>query len=308
MTPRLIDFSLVVIDERPIRREALESVQRAASDLEKLKRDLETFEKRDQPAFESWVGHTFSDVIQEMRECAFRIQEKRYLMARIEEEAEGRGISFREAYENILEGKALTDQEPDPARELFEESLHREKIDPESLGEDEYEDEFSRFKAQHGFDGPARTRDYSLSPEGEARLKKLYRELARKLHPDVSEQTDATRAMWVEVQNVYERGDIVRIEALYAQIMKGGEAHVSPSSIWDLRLQLGQIRRSIRSLQRSLRVKRKDRAWGFSRSVGKKKRQFLKREIAREFDMELREIREAAEEVEDFFERWLNAA
>ena len=56
----------------------------------------------------------------------------------------------------------------------------------------------------------------SLSMEETKRLKELYRELARGLHPDLNQnQTDEVQGLWNRVQKAYKEGDLSLMESLY---------------------------------------------------------------------------------------------
>ena len=54
-----------------------------------------------------------------------------------------------------------------------------------------------------------------LSPERSAELRKLYRKLAKELHPDVNQNlTEQQKNLWHAVRRAYESGDLESMRAL----------------------------------------------------------------------------------------------
>src|SRR5690349_109432 len=59
--------ALIVIDNRPLQREAWAEFHSARKRVEKVTRDLHRHEQTDQPAYDAWLYHTFPTVISELR-------------------------------------------------------------------------------------------------------------------------------------------------------------------------------------------------------------------------------------------------
>jgi hypothetical protein len=102
---------------------------------------------------------------------------------------------------------------------------------------------------------------------GVSRLKSIYRQLVRRLHPDSrAEEREGVDAIWHEVQDAYAKGDLARLERLFAvtDAVSGTlDAGGAFSAMYDA---LRELRRSIRALLKSLAVAKKDPAWNFSRA------------------------------------------
>ena len=110
-------------------------------------------------------------------------------------------------------------------------------------------------------------RKKKVKPERERadRIKELYRELVRALHPDGGGQiTDKRMRLWHEVQAAYRCGDLARLEFLHAQ--SGQAADLTSRSIPLARLKAltALFKTSLRKLKRDIRTAKGDPAWGFS--------------------------------------------
>ena len=147
-------------------------------------------------------------------------------------------------------------------------------VDPDSLPSDLYEEMFEAFKAELG-DSPGES---SSQREGDsfpwsardrakpARLKTLYRELARRLHPDTrAESGPHTIELWHEVQEAYASEDLERMETLQALTDICEQKIRSQTALSRLRAALAEIDGALHVLNKSLRSARQDPAWNFSK-------------------------------------------
>ena len=90
-------------------------------------------------------------------------------------------------------------------------------IDPGHLRDDVYDAMLAQFRAKVFADGATEIRGDSAS-----RIKKIYRRLARKLHPDSTPGgTPEATSLWHETQAAYDTGDLTRLELLL--VMAGAE-------------------------------------------------------------------------------------
>lgn len=105
----------------------------------------------------------------------------------------------------------------------------------------------------------------------DARRKQLYRELARKLHPDLNTGlSDHERELWHEVQDAYEASDLEQLEMLTSMIQgsgRGGFAWIK--SLSKLKAHFVELQRKLRASDNALREAKKSPAWNFDEAKGK---------------------------------------
>ena len=67
---------LLVIDNEPLRQQALRDYQAAEKNLLRVRSEMEAFETRDLPAYHRWEASTFGALLTEIREMESMIAEK----------------------------------------------------------------------------------------------------------------------------------------------------------------------------------------------------------------------------------------
>lgn len=90
--------------------------------------------------------------------------------------------------------------------------------------------------------------NHLASPEHSAELRKLYRQLAKELHPDVNHDlTETQRNLWYAVKHAYEYGDLESLRALFvmAQDLKSSAEKLS---VKDFQLQIELLKAAIDKL------------------------------------------------------------
>lgn len=99
---------------------------------------------------------------------------------------------------------------------------------------------------------------HTLEPADDAALKKLFRQMARQLHPDLNPQpTDNALSLWNEVLAAYESADLQKLEAL-AIIAAHQASPPEPSvGLEGLRQEHQRLRSSLDGIYRHLREVRK---------------------------------------------------
>lgn len=93
---------LLVIDNEPIRKQALKDYQAAEQNLRRLRREIEDFETRDLPAYHRWEASVFGALLTEIREMESAAAEKQRVLAEIEEEAYWMNCSMVAAYRKVM--------------------------------------------------------------------------------------------------------------------------------------------------------------------------------------------------------------
>lgn len=140
-----------------------------------------------------------------------------------------------------------------------------------------------------------------LRPE-DARLKEVYRQLVRRLHPDMRADGDAeVSTVWHEVQEAYAAGQLERLEMLLALIDLRGRSIGTHTSLFQMREVAAELRRSFLALQKSLRDARKDPAWKFARGAD---RDAVATRLERRFRRDLTARRERLRRCEALIAGW----
>lgn len=111
-------WRLLVIDDQPIRRRALDEYRSAERRLEKIRTELEVFETNDMPAFNQWEARTFGALLTEIRETESAAAEKRRIVEAIEDEVMWSGCTQVTAYRRVMEvlnRSAAGEEEDEPS-------------------------------------------------------------------------------------------------------------------------------------------------------------------------------------------------
>lgn len=94
------------------------------------------------------------------------------------------------------------------------------------------------------------------TPERSAELRKLYKQMAKRLHPDVNpELTDEQIQLWHLIKEAYENGDLEKIKALqvvYEKELNAAALNTQQQTDEALSLQLATLKEGIRVLQEQL--------------------------------------------------------
>jgi hypothetical protein len=135
-----------------------------------------------------------------------------------------------------------------------------------------------------------------------SRLKEIYRQLVRRLHPDArTDAKDGVEAIWHEVQEAYAKGDVERLERLFAlsEVTESGLG--AGTSLSQLGAALKELRRSIQAMLRSLSGAKKDVAWKFSETAD---HSALRLRIDRDISKDLKEQRARLARMDAMLASW----
>ncbi len=301
-------------------------------ETERLRGELEAFERVAVPEFERWKAVQFGTLLTGLRETEARLQQTGDILENLHARAFFEGISPEEAYlrdkadeaeaqrreAGRVEDEEITDEEimrtvvDEFIREVF-------GLDPREVPPNVYEEILRDFqgpprggpgaeKAEQRGPWPAAT-PRRAGPESplEARLKELYRQLARRLHPDAGGR-GTTIGLWHDFQEAHGRGDVERLEILVAvtDLREGIDA--AGSTLFHLREAAREFRRGVRALRQRLSAVRRSEAWKLWKGQDRTKlahelrkklhrEHFQLQEKAKFLEQELARIKRAAEEL-----------
>jgi hypothetical protein len=97
-----------------------------------------------------------------------------------------------------------------------------------------------------------------------SRLKELYRNLVRRLHPDHHhKQTPTERELWHQVQEAYRTGNVEALESISGRLDVGLNGNSNHLPVQIILRMARDLRSALRSLQRQITGTRKHPAWAF---------------------------------------------
>ena len=285
---------IVLLDQRPLRKKAASECSRQMARLEKAKAEWKRFQIEDKAAFARWMASTFGALLSRLREIEAAVCTKEALVRQVEAEMFfGGARSPRAAYARVQSRRDNPQPEAEPhasrppppgqdehegfeepdldelAQEMLFENFLRAVMgmNPDRMSDGKYEKMFADFKANVlGQERPERQKDAAPPRTEQSRIKELYRQLVRRLHPDTRAESDAeVSAIWHEVQEAYGDGNVERLEMLLAMTDMQANATGEHTSLSQMRSVLAELRRSYNALQANLREAKSDPAWNFGR-------------------------------------------
>ena len=344
-TVRPVAWALILVDQEPLRRAAAGQCDQCLEGIEKARADLARFEREDRPAFARWMAGKFGQVMTEIRTLEAQYAEKAGLAEAIElEMIFGGSQNHHEAYQEVMRRRELVAQglAPEPEEEpggteasaadegeeddgddmdrftlagKFEEYCAQELgVNPEKLNRREYDALFKEFKRKLSGKNAAPPPGKSAPPprakpgsavNPDARVKELYRQLVRRLHPDTRADGDATVAeVWHEVQAAYADGNVERLEALLAFADVREKRFGPHTSLAQIRAVFSDLVRTLHALRRSTAEARKAPAWNFTRKLD---RVALERQTRADLTRDLVRRRAELADITRVLENWTRA-
>ncbi len=248
---RAAEWRMVWIDQVPLRNDLVTDCNAAMAELDQVRRKWHHFERKDKPAFVRWRAREFGALLSRAREIEDKIQEARQVIHEVEQELRRFFQTPQSAYARVMfrrENPGLA--EPDvemgggttrALTEYEQEVLFRDWVqkylgtNPDKMDDDAYSTSFEVFKAHMftrssqpspdtGRERPNRPPSFAKEAAEEEddaavdeRVKRLYRRLARQLHPDArGDGTVEASMLWHDVQEAYAASDVARMELLLA--------------------------------------------------------------------------------------------
>lgn len=161
----------------------------------------------------------------------------------------------------------LAEERTEEANARDEYSEAREEAEAEAA---RAQNRSERRRAKHA-DAPQSELPFPSPPDADdSRRKQLYRELARKLHPDLNPGLSAReRELWHEVQDAYDAQDLEQLEMLASMTEgTGGQGFGWIKSLSKLRAHFVELQRKLRASHKALRQAKQSPAWNFNEATG----------------------------------------
>jgi hypothetical protein len=299
------------IDSRPIREKARRDYDKVIADLEQARKDIERFEKHDQPSFSRWLNRQFGALLTELRETTEKLQTHRELLFEIDSEAFAFNCSHVRAYERVMWRRAHPEPEPDPAAEAAQ-----GKPGPDHDGEpgadefeqffSEIEDEFEKLFGENAGNGEPPSEPNSAAHSTAARLKELYRAVVRHLHPDMHRTVSAQRLeWWHQAQAAYESGDVEQLQVILTLCEIEEKGTTAATSVSLLMRITRQFKGTLRTLKAQLMRYRGEPAWNFTNI---RDHTALSTRTERSLRQELAELQQALGAIESQIAVWARQA
>jgi hypothetical protein len=239
-----ISTALILVDQTPFLKKALSRCKRLRNELNKKQKLLSEYEDKDVTAFQQWLNHTFGAKLSKMRELSETLNQYRFILNQLyscrffcyEKLPEVHKELFERKKDGTLFQFVLpTDGNPFQAKadeDMGDGWEDEEEEDDDDWDDDDWDmedifDELFGGKGGHSNSAEEEERYFnlgnlqarnSLHASDHLKLKKCYRSLAKRLHPDHSTLDESLREKrWHEIQEAYQNNDLealLRVEAI----------------------------------------------------------------------------------------------
>lgn len=275
---------LIIVDNEPLLKAEQDRLRAAKLRLDVVQTRVTFHQKADEPQYQQWINGQFAEQLSSIRSLYMKLADLDSLIHEVEMECLATGCDPLEAYDRLMQlrselkdraSSAAYERGRDPEAESLEreEEEARERARRES-GADEHDTD-SGFHSQNGNGngdgyGKRQTPRSKRQLESDEQIKTIYRQLVRKLHPDLNpDLTPAQRELWFEVQQAYVDQDLSRLEMLQARAESdeaeaGGDSFIAKiRSLTRLRLLVKALTKKIKKAQREIAQAKRTPAWDF---------------------------------------------
>ncbi len=264
---------LLIIDEKPVRRKAINKCKYILKQFDKVTAEIEKYEQKDLPAFKSWMYRTFGLTLTNIRELCEEQQKIEDLINTIKFLIYYMDLSPNEAYQKAME---LTEN-PEKIYEWFRQNKDEQDdyytwADNNGSRQEDHEYRNTENENQHD---RREYQEYSKTEENcpeniektldETRLKDTYRQLAHKLHPDASINNNPRKyELWYRVQEAYQAGSVEELETLWATYDIRETRNYKNTPVSQILAIHENYKDDLRILRRKNRRYNKEKGWDFT--------------------------------------------
>ena len=262
-------LSMIQVDGARIRTQIKNEYEKISHDLAKAREQLHRFEKYDAPEYSRWVHRQFGALLTELRATSARIHQLAEIFNEVQAEIFFSGDSPGRAYARVMRDRKKAEHNPeeDSDEDDFESESRESGSRPSSDDEGEGP-EFEEFFHSHS--RTESSREHRAPVAIRARLKELYRALARRLHPDAQGQMTAQKKeWWHQAQSAYDQGDLEQLEVILCLCDIEETGTTEKTSLSVLQRISRQLKTVLRQVRSQLSKHRQDPAWNFQRRKDK---------------------------------------
>lgn len=293
-------------DPEGIRRDFIKTYKQQQAALRRLNDVLKNLQDTERPAFELWYSAAFAEEHEALVRLHNRYEELLMLSDATEDYRLYAGGTYAQAYAKVVEAHGQG-----RLMEMMNDVIRDDDSDFNDHRETEFHDPDAHFDDV--------TRDfYEMSEEVDSRpvvrsestqlQKNLYRQLARRLHPDFNPNPSALeQALWHQLQDAYKCDDWSRINDIHNQLNGPAAAGFDLwlISIGDIAGMISDQKKRLTQIEASLAHERKADYWDFQKRIQQKK--FIDKltsRLAYELKDEMELVRFVIHELEDRFASW----
>ncbi|WP_141730803.1 J domain-containing protein [Oligoflexus tunisiensis] len=274
---------LVLVDSQPLRTKVWKQYQAALKKFEKYTADLHQFKNTDTEQYRLWYEGEFSREIIQLHKSRSAVADLTDWMEQIEAYAEYHDISLATSLRVLSEAKedgTLDDLWEEMVKEI-EESENNSKGKKakdewqkfEEAFDEVFEEATEDFFQDHSDEGAAGRRGRSRDANTEQELRKLYHQLALRLHPDTNpDQSQEHRQLFHKMQEAYRDQDVEGLEEIWKKLEGKSEGPFSwkTAAISEILSRKNSLNQRSRDLGTELKYARSHPAWEFSKTVKNK--------------------------------------
>jgi hypothetical protein len=304
-----MEWALLILDNEALTQACKAQLDALRVDIQTLERRMSDHDQFDLPAFRQWESLVCADLLSRKREAQDIVQLLRTRLRLVHALRERGGYHEGEAlfwFTAIESGRCAIPAEVERFwREIDqpqadEQSWHRKKTwtvagdGPESA----HESGGATGGREHGPSDQAGDADFDdagfsdqeenardeLSDDVATRVKKLYRKIVRRLHPDArGSLSGAELELWHQTQAAYHAGDVFTLEVILARCDRVGTKQLRYSELLEL---VNEARARLAMLERALVMLAECRSWRF-RETTALHRQAVAQELRSELESEI---------------------
>ena len=279
--------ALIPLDTEKIRKSELNKFNRSKKTYANLKDQAEQFEKKELPAFSKWLQTECDGLIQENNAVRGKVSALQNILY-LTEDLYGTFPQYtvKECADAAAHYIETNGEIPTGFEFFFEDDPFNER--DQECPFDEEDDEARRFfesifgdsETDSDFDGSnpfASTKQQKRKwAEEEQCIKKLYRKIIRKLHPDrAGSSTPEQQELWHAAKKAYDASDLETLQHIEANCDLLNEKLIRFASISSIQSGVNFYKQTSTQIRRALRQLKKQPEWGFLSWTDKKKKGVL---------------------------------
>jgi hypothetical protein len=274
---------LVLVDSQPLRAKVWKQYQAALKKFDKYTTELHQFKNTDTERYRLWYEGEFSREIIQLHKSRAAVAELTDWMEQIEAYAEYHDISLATSLRVLTEAKedgCLDELWNDLVREIEENENSSEGKKAkdewqkfEEAFDEVFEEATEEFFQEHSDEGADGRRIRSRDENTERELRKLYHQLALKLHPDTNpDQSPEHRQLFHRMQEAYRDQDVEALEEIWKKLEGKSEGPFSwkTAAISEILSRKDSLNQRSRDLGTELKYARSHPAWEFSKTLKNK--------------------------------------